>query len=137
MTLDILKSLWGKTMKILFVLMLFVSMVATAQDIQWSKGYTAGCDNAVEREDGSALLPEEIAFVMYYLDPTDGNPDAMHTITMGGGCTDTFVDTKVFPTGDYFRYAKTVDTSAQESVLSVGVPLTIQKARPNPPGGMR
>ena len=120
-----------------YFLLLLLPFAVQAEVIQWSKGYTAGCDDATERVDGSPLLPGEIAVVEYYIDPIDGNPAPEHLILMPGGCEDTFVDTKGFQIGDYYRYARTFDTDGLVSDMSAGVLMTIQKARPKSPGGIR
>ena len=120
-----------------YFLLLLLPFAVQAEVIQWSQGYTAGCDNATERVDGTILTLGEIARVEYYIDPVDGNPTPLHTVIMSGGCADTFVDTKQFPVGDYFRYAVTVDTDGLVSDMSVGAMMTIQKSRPKSPGGIR
>ena len=124
---------------ILFAAFLMTSVDVMAETIQWSKGYTGGCTNATQREDGSPLLATEIAKVEYYLDKNDGDiisPEM--TVIMTGGCKDTFINTKQVGTGDYFIYARTFDTDGRVSVASSpGVLVTIQKARPNPPSGLR
>jgi hypothetical protein len=112
-------------------------MPVQAEIIQWSKGYIAGCDNPTERVDGTPLALEEIARVEYYIDPVDGNPAPLHTVIMTGGCTDTFIDTKIFPVGDYYRYAATFDIDGLISDMSGGEVMTLQKARPKSPGGIR
>ena len=120
-----------------YLLLLLVPFAVQAETIQWSQGFTAGCDNPTERIDGTPLLPEEIDRVEYYIDYIDGNPDPLYTIMMTGGCADIFVDTKQIPIGDYYRYAITVDTDGLVSDMSVGAMMTIQKSRPKSPGGIR
>ena len=122
---------------IIFLIQLAIASSVNAETVQWSKGFTAGCDNATERTDGTPLDVSEIDRVEYYIDPTDQNPSPAYTIPMAGGCQDLFVDTRQFPVGDYFRYAKTIDTDDRESDLSPGTAFTIQKPRPNPPGNLR
>ena len=114
-------------------------MKASADDVQWSKGYMGGCTDATQREDGSPLLASEIAKVEYYLDKEDGNITSPElTVLMSGGCKDTFIDTKQVGTGIYFAYARTFDTDARESIASTpGVVKTITKAKPKPPSGVR
>ena len=126
-------------MKRLFIIAAFlIAGVTNADDVQWAKGYTADCDNATEREDGTALPADEIAVVKYMI-ATSGTATPTHTAIMAGGCNPTFIDTKRYvPVGDYFLYGITVDTDGQESVVSSpGVPLTVMKARPKPPSGLR
>lgn len=126
-------------MKKFIWLLMFAAFTAQAETVQWAKGFTAGCDNPTTRTDGTELLPEEIALVRYYVDPSDGNiVTPTYMVIMNGGCVDTFIDTKRFlPVGDYFRYGVTVDTDGLESVASDGVGITIRKANPNAPGGIR
>jgi len=125
-------------MKYLLVFLLAINGIANADDVQWAKGYTADCDNATEREDGSALDASEIASVRYIIIP-EGGTVPVYTAIMAGGCTPTYIDTKKFvPVGRYFLHGITVDTDGRESaVSSPGAPLTVQKSRPNPPGGVR
>ena len=120
-----------------FILLLLVSMSAQAEVVQWSQGFIAGCDNPTERTDGTPMTVAEIDRVEYFIDPVDQNPDPLYTIPMVGGCQDMAVDTRQFPVGDYFRFAKTIDTDGLESDLSAGIPFSIQKARPKPPSGVR
>ena len=83
------------------ILMLIITLLVAgplqADVIQWSKGYTAKCDNATEREDGTPLPPEEIDMVIYYISEVYGDIDnAIYTVIMDGGCKDTFIDTKSY-----------------------------------------
>jgi hypothetical protein len=116
----------------LFLIISTLSCIAHADDVQWSKGYTANCDNAVERENGEPLALSEIDRVEYYLDKTDGNiTNPVLTILMNGGCKPMFVDTRQLSVGDYFAYGRTWDTDGLDSVVSTpGVPKHIQKSRP-------
>ena len=122
------------------MLAMMLALPATAQVVKRSDGYTAGCTNATEREDGTPLPASEIQSVWYYLDMTYGETaNATRSILMSGGCKDTFIDTKQMPVGDYHRYAITVDTDGESSVVSdqlIDV-LTIQNAKPKAPGNIR
>jgi len=122
---------------ILFILMLAFSW-AQAETVQWSQGYTADCDNPTARSDGSTLSLAEISHVLYQVIPAAGGAP-IYEVIMQGGCKPTFVDTKSFlPVGDYLLHGITVDTDGQASVQSSpGIPMTVQKARPNPPSGAR
>ena len=122
---------------LLFVLMLAFSSVH-ADTVQWSKGYTADCENATQRVDGSALAITEIATVIYQIIPASGGVPIYEAL-MQGGCKPTFVDTKShIPTGDYLLHGITVDTDGQASIQSSpGVPMTVQKAKPKAPTGLR
>ena len=120
----------------LFIVLLLLALPVQAKVVQWSKGYTAGCDNPTEREDGTPLSVEEINRVVYQI-TQDGS--TVYEILMMGGCKDTYVDTKSFvPAGEYLLHGYTVDTEGQESSLSSpGVTLTVQKAKPKAPSGFR
>ena len=119
------------------MLILFAGVVQAETIVQWSKGYTASCSDAVEREDGTPLAPEEIARVEYYLDDVDGNvTNPSYTAIMSGGCQPVFIDTKRLTTGSYYAFAITVDTDGRESVASLSKQVVIQKAKPKPPTGL-
>ena len=122
------------------MLAMMLALPATAQVVKRSDGYTASCTNATEREDGTPLLASEIQSVWYYLDMTYGDvTNPTKSILMSGGCKDTFIDTKQMPVGDYHRYAVTVDTDGESSVISDLLPelLTIQNAKPRAPANIR
>jgi len=121
-------------------LALVVSLPATAEVIKRSDGYTANCDNATQREDGTPLAASEIKNVWYYLDKTWGNlttPDL--SVLMSGGCKSTLIDTKPLAVGTYHKYAVTIDTDDQSSEVSpqLADPLVIQNAKPKAPGNIR
>jgi hypothetical protein len=122
-------------MKLFIILMLLVLPVQ-AKVVQWSQGYTANCTNATQREDGTALALAEIQKVVYQIKSGDS---VIYEALMMGGCNDMYIDTKQFiPPGEYLLYGFTVDTEGLESALSdPGVTLTVQKARPKPPSGLR
>jgi hypothetical protein len=120
----------------LFIIISFLSCTTNAQVVQWSQGYTANCENPIEREDGTALAPEEIQKVVYQI---VSGTSVIYEVLMSGGCKAAFIDTKQYiPVGEYLLHCYTVDTDERESALSdPGVVLTVQKARPKPPSGMR
>ena len=124
----------------IITLAMLLALPATAQVVKRNEGYTAGCTDATRREDETPLLASEIQSVWYYLDKTYGDVSTpTKSILMSGGCKDTHVDTKQMPVGDYHRYAITVDTEGNRSVVSDQLPevLTIQNARPKAPGNIR
>ena len=127
--------LWLAT--VIFVAFIF-TLDAKAKDVQWSQGYTGGCVNASEREDGSILPLSEISLVRYLIIPK-GSTIPKHTVMMNGGCANTFIDTKRnVPVGSYLIHGITVDTDGNESVLSLpGVLLNVIKSNPKPPSGLR
>jgi hypothetical protein len=120
----------------LFIILLLLALPVQAEVVQWSKGYTAGCIDATQREDGTALAPAEIQKVVYQI---VSGTSVIYEVLMAGGCKDTYIDTKQFiPPGEYLLHGYTVDTAGLESALSSpGVALTVQKARPKPPSGLR
>lgn len=124
-------------MKKLLILLL-IPFAVHAKDVQWAQGYTANCDNATEREDGTALPLNEIASVHYLIIPASGG-EPIYTMIMTGGCNPMFVDTHQFvPAGNYLLHGITVDTEGRQSVMSTpGNVLTVIKARPKPPTGLR
>jgi hypothetical protein len=113
-----------------------LTCTVNAQTVQWSKGYTAGCIDATQREDGTALAQAEIQKVVYQI---VSGTSVIYEAIMTGGCKDTYIDTKQFiPPGEYLLHGFTVDTAGLQSALSSpGVALTVQKARPKPPSGLR
>ena len=125
-------------MKFLLIFLLAIGGAANADTVQWSKGYTADCDSPTERVDGTALPASEISHIIYQIIPASGGTPTYEAL-MQGGCKPTFVDTKSnVPTGDYLLHGITVDTDGQVSVQSSpGVPMTVQKAKPKPPTGLR
>ena len=122
------------------VLMVSAIMVmdANAIEVQWAQGWTADCDNATQRTDGSALSTAEIEYVEYRVTPSTGG-NATYTVLMTGGCKPTYIDTKQFiPVGTYLLTGVTVDTDGRVSVPSdPGIELTVMKAKPKPPSGLR
>ena len=126
-----------KHTKTLIFLLVF-SLPVHAKDVQWSQGYTGGCVNPSEREDGSLLPLSEISLVRYLIIP-EGSTTPKHAVIMSGGCVNTFIDTKRnVPVGSYLIHAITVDTDGRESVLSLpGVSLNVIKSNPKPPSGLR
>ena len=131
--------------KYFLLVMALLPFSAQSDIVQWSKGYTANCDNPVERVDGTPLAASEIARVEYLLSPVDGMTGkelseltgVAYTAVMSGGCTSTYIDTKRMLVGDYFAYTVAFDTDARQSVLSVNHAITVQKARPKSASGLR
>jgi hypothetical protein len=128
---------------ILMALMVAGPALGEAEVFQWSQGFTADCENATERQDGSVLCngvnctPSEIQAVRYYIGTTDGdieNPEL--TFLMDGGCVATAVDTRGLLTDViYYRYAMTQDTDGRWSSFpsTPGLSFTLVKAKPKAP----
>jgi hypothetical protein len=117
----------------LFLLLMFLAFPVHADDVQWSKGFTANCIDATERADGTLLALSEIGSIKYSIFP-DGeivNPEHVHV--SGGPCRSTFIDTKQFSVGVKDIYMTTIDTDGRESVFSTVKTHTIIKANPKPP----
>lgn len=118
-----------------------VTLNVHALEIQWSHGFTADCDNASERDDGTPLPVSEIYMVNYLImakgdDPLVDSP--VYHIEMLGGCMPVPVDTKnVLAPGEYDIYGVTVDTSQPNRLNSIpstpAFDLRITKNRPKPP----
>jgi len=124
----------------IIMLAMMLALPATAQVVKRNDGYTAGCTNATEREDGTPLPASEIQSVWYLINKTYGDiTNPTKSVLMSGGCKDTYVDTKQMPVGDYHRYAITVDTDGVQSVVSPQMTdvLTIQNAKPKAPGNIK
>ena len=83
----------------LFLIISTLTCTVNADTVQWAKGFTADCENPIEREDGTALTAAEISHIVYQIIPASGGTP-MYEAIMQGGCKPTFVDTKSFvPTG--------------------------------------
>ena len=60
-------------MKFLLIFLLVIGGIANADTVQWSKGYTADCDNPTEREDGTVMSAAEISHIIYQIIPASGS----------------------------------------------------------------
>jgi len=122
-------------MKTILIIMIMLVSSVHADDIQWSKGFTINCTNAVEREDGTALLPSEIGSIKYYAYPSGETTNNEHVFEFIGGCKAVQIDTKQLTTGVKDFYATTVDTDGREStdLSATKVTHTIMKSRPKAP----
>ena len=124
----------------IITLAMLLALPATAEVVKRSDGFTANCDNATRRTDDTPLAASEIKSVWYYIDTTYGDltsPDL--SVLMSGGCSATFIDTKLLPVGTYHKYAVTIDTDDRSSIASAQLadPLVIQNANPKAPGNIR
>ena len=130
--------------RLMAVLIFLVSVNVYANDIQWSQGFTADCDNDLARDDGTPMPVSEIYMVKYLVmnkgaDPIVDTP--AFSVEMMGGCKPVPVDTKsVLTPGEYEIYGVTVDNSEPNRLSSIPsdpVSLRITKNRPKPPKNLR
>ena len=131
-------------MKYFIALLLALSFSADAAvvDVQRTQGFTANCDNATTREDGSALPLSEIhsvTFFMYAIGETNvANYAAKQEVL--GGCRSVTIITKDLTAGKtYNLQAVTTDTGTLVSDLSATSVNTyaIQNSRPKNPKNLR
>jgi len=143
------------------IIILFITFAMTtdakAETYQWSKGYTANCDDTIARvgydpndPDTFDLLldptnnpGDAIDHVMYYVTQDSGpditNPDI--TVKMIGGCIATHINTKVLSPGiTYYKHAVTHLVPGLSSVSAVsepGKPFDVVKPNPKSASNVR
>ena len=114
--------------------LLMFSVAAMADGTEYTGGTkTVICTDATTREDGSALLPEDIDRVEIYVgnEPGTGQPEV--TILMSGGCAPASLDLSRLTEGQKYQYGVTFDTAGRVSVASDSLPFVYKMSPPGSP----